>query len=441
MTVALGIGPAATEAPAQTVTPARVVATWPAGPLEVRLAFDGPVDPTVAAKLVGTSIRFNLEHRTVDRWRREGARPPSSPPGALRVAGSKLEDGGQTLVLATDPHPREAVYRLDLPDPTSGGRPAPVDYDLTGISAIWDTGEEGAPPAWSGWWPELDPEASRRQTRGSAEHERGFALLAKPGRLTLSTLVVLPPGPVKLRVASTVPLEGTLGGENPSTMGKDRLEFAFESTGDPTDLTLIIPTQRSQGPPRLNVTYTVGDDPAERALTREAQVVPWAPSVPPAPAEAPAPPFELSGGDPARGEAVFLGEQAKCSACHKVGGKGGTVGPDLTNQAGRKLADVYRDVADPSATINPEFVAFTVATKDGRVVVGVVRAEGFDAIRVVDTDAKATEVRRSDIEEFRASPTSIMPVGLVGVLGEDKLRDLLAFLTSRPGSGPPAAKP
>ena len=51
---------------------------------------------------------------------------------------------------------------------------------------------------------------------------------------------------------------------------------------------------------------------------------------------------------------------------------------------------------------------------------------------MTDTDAKSTVVRRDEIEEFRPSSTSIMPVGLAGALGDGPLRDLLAFLTHPP---------
>jgi putative heme-binding domain-containing protein len=77
-------------------------------------------------------------------------------------------------------------------------------------------------------------------------------------------------------------------------------------------------------------------------------------------------------------------------------------------------------------------VAYTVALKDGRVLVGIVRTEGADSIRVTDTDAKTTVIHRAEIEEFRPSATSIMPVGLMGTLGEGPLRDLLSFLTQPP---------
>ena len=103
---------------------------------------------------------------------------------------------------------------------------------------------------------------------------------------------------------------------------------------------------------------------------------------------------DLAGGDPARGQTIFNGEQARCSQCHAFRGQGGKVGPDLTEIGKKGRAEIYRAIAAPSAAIEPEFTSYSVATKNGQVVVGVVRAEGADAIRVTDTNAHATLIPR-----------------------------------------------
>jgi len=139
---------------------------------------------------------------------------------------------------------------------------------------------------------------------------------------------------------------------------------------------------------------------------------------------------DLGGGVAKRGEKLFFSEQARCSQCHAFGGRGGTVGPDLTSVGRKGKEQIYRSIAAPSAEIAPEYVPYTVATRDGRVLAGIVRAEGADAIRVTDAGAKSTTLRRDEIDQIRPSGTSIMPVGLAGGLGEAGVRDLIAFLTS-----------
>jgi putative heme-binding domain-containing protein len=73
-------------------------------------------------------------------------------------------------------------------------------------------------------------------------------------------------------------------------------------------------------------------------------------------------------------------------------------------------------------------MTYTVASKDGRVMAGVVRAVGAETIQVTDTSAKMTMIARAEIDQIRPSGNSIMPVGLAAVLGPSNLRDLIAFL-------------
>src|SRR5262249_22223436 len=125
---------------------------------------------------------------------------------------------------------------------------------------------------------------------------------------------------------------------------------------------------------------------------------------------------ELKGGDWARGRALFYGEPSKCSTCHRVRGRGGEIGPDLSNLIHRDYTSVYRDVHAPSAAINPDYVAHAVALKDGRVLQGTLRTEG-DRLIVGDTGGLQTVVARSEVEATSPSAVSIMPEGLDTALG------------------------
>ncbi len=53
----------------------------------------------------------------------------------------------------------------------------------------------------------------RTLTRGSKRHADGLALLAKPGRLVLGTLVRLPKGSVTVRIESSQPIEEAMLGD------------------------------------------------------------------------------------------------------------------------------------------------------------------------------------------------------------------------------------
>jgi len=419
--------------------PPRVIEAWAADPFEARVAFDRPVSPALAGAVVGRTIAFD-ESRTRKTALVSGKTVSADARGTLKVTAARLDDGGRTLVMTTDPHPRAGTYTLELP-PLGAGGPTRVEYDLTGVEVAWDDGTENARPAWTGWWPSLDPADVRKAVAGAAGPERGLALLEKPGRLSLTTLVTLPRGRVTLGVVSSSPADATLGGEEPTSRVENAAKlklprFVTESTGEPTLLTLVVTRRAGDPPAAFGVELTQAGDSASKPVApvgRDRLSLPWAP---PTPASPPPPENvpDLTGGDPRKGLVVFAGNEAKCANCHKARGQGGNVGPDLDNQVGRDRKDVYRDIYEPSARIHPDYVPYTLALKDGRVVVGTVRAEGADAVRVTDTEARSVVIPRKEIEEFRPSATSIMPVGLVGAIGEERLRDLIAFLTT------PAAK-
>jgi putative heme-binding domain-containing protein len=424
---------------------------WPAGPFEVRVAFDTPLDPGVIKVASGRLIPFEEEASVLQQAKpnkkAKKARPsrvvlPASHRGTLRIAAARLDDDGRTLVLFTDPQPRVATYSLHLTGIRAPGQPAPGEsidlmYGLGGVEAAWSEKRGPAAPTWSDWWPDLDPGIVRQLTRGSLMHERSLALLSRPGQLELRTLVVPPKGRHTLRLVSNVALAASIGGENVVAVAVPdigyKIDHAVDFAGEPIDLTVTLPTGVGGKPTRLKASYFKDENSKDVRLAHERLLLPWASINPPTPAEPPLLPPAMAGGDPAKGEAVFFGAQAKCSSCHSIGGKGGTAGPELGHQFERPSAEVYRDIADPGVWINPDYVAYTVALKDGRVLVGIVRAEGADTIRVTDTDARSTVVRRGQIEEFRPSSTSIMPVGLAGAIGDGPLRDLLAYLTSPPG--------
>lgn len=438
----LALGAAAAASACATVAAGaeepRVVAVWPSGPLEVRVAFDRPLAKVLEEALVGKTIRLDPSAGSL-AGPNTACPPASVSETGPAIAAVRRQDDGTLLVLATDPHSRPGVYCLRLPTPGASVTTLPssgqdVAYDLSGVEASWDDGSNDAKPAWTGWWPSLDPDVTRKLTRGSREHERALAFLEKPGRLTLRTLVTLRQGAVKVRIQSSQPLvEAALGAENAALDGDGAnpmaAEFSLDAPGDPLFLTIVARTGQGGKPVTLTATLQEQSS-ASKPIGRELLSVPWSPPAPPVPAAPPAPP-DFTGGDPKRGEALFFGDTAKCAGCHQISGKGQKVGPDLTNVFQRPAAEVYRDIAEPSAVIRFEYVPYTLAVKDGRVLAGIVRADGADAVRLTDTEAKTTVIPRTEIEELRPTATSVMPVGLVGAIGEARMRDLMAFLMKR----------
>ena len=140
----------------------------------------------------------------------------------------------------------------------------------------------------------------------------------------------------------------------------------------------------------------------------------------------------IVGGDFERGRSLFFSDQLKCSTCHRIRSEGGAIGPDLSNLVSRDAASVLRDIKDPNASINPDYVAYNVSLNDGNELTGFIRAQDNASIQLIGVDGKETQFRPTEVKEMRVSSVSLMPTGLVDGLKDEQMRDLLTFLLNEP---------
>jgi len=137
----------------------------------------------------------------------------------------------------------------------------------------------------------------------------------------------------------------------------------------------------------------------------------------------------LSGGEPERGRSIFFGKKVGCAACHRIGGQGGQIGPDLTKiGAIRSGRDLLESIALPSSTFAQGYENYLVQTTDGLVLGGLIARQSAETLVLLDASGNETRVRKDQIEEMRRQATSIMPEGLDRALTAEEMRDLLAFL-------------
>jgi uncharacterized protein len=137
-------------------------------------------------------------------------------------------------------------------------------------------------------------------------------------------------------------------------------------------------------------------------------------------------PLLKEGGDSTRGKVVF---QEQCSKCHRYGTTGGQVGPDLTGTAAIPRSELLTHIIDPSRSVEGNFVQYTVATKDGRMINGLLSSETKTSVELTDAEAKRQVVLREDIDEMAVSKKSLMPEGFEKQVSTDDIKNLLAFLT------------
>lgn len=139
-----------------------------------------------------------------------------------------------------------------------------------------------------------------------------------------------------------------------------------------------------------------------------------------------------SGGDREAGERVFFATTSTCSQCHRIDGRGGNVGPDLSviaRTANRE--QIIRSIVAPSESIAPQFQGWEAKTKSGEVITGLqghLRTDGGATILMFD--GKERRLRGEEIASFRAMQESVMPEGLAALFSVEEFRDLVAYLDS-----------
>ncbi|MBI3415921.1 MAG: c-type cytochrome, partial [Verrucomicrobia bacterium] len=141
---------------------------------------------------------------------------------------------------------------------------------------------------------------------------------------------------------------------------------------------------------QFSLTYSTDRDPTERPVSLDYYWAPWAPTNQISSAVT-----QRTGvgvGDWQHGRELFFSDQVQCAKCHRVRGEGATVGPDLSNLVFRDAASVLRDIREPSAAINPDYVTYNVTRTDGESFTGFIRANERDALRVIGADGKEVVV-------------------------------------------------
>lgn len=141
--------------------------------------------------------------------------------------------------------------------------------------------------------------------------------------------------------------------------------------------------------------------------------------------------FALKGGDAERGRSLFFGKpEISCVRCHKIGGVGGEVGPDLSQIAKEKdRLYLLEAIVAPSKSIAKNFESVVIHDSDGRIHTGVLKAKTDETTTLLTAEGKLVEIKNADIEE-QSQGKSAMPEDLPTKMTAMELRDLVEYLSS-----------
>jgi len=131
-----------------------------------------------------------------------------------------------------------------------------------------------------------------------------------------------------------------------------------------------------------------------------------------------------------QGKAMY--QAVTCSRCHSIQGEGGNIGPDLT-QLGTRFSrkDILEAIIDPNKVISDQYAATQFQLKNGRSLVGRLVNEDKE-FYYISQNPYSPEVlekisKKMVISKKYASVSTMLP-GLINPLGEEELKDLMAFL-------------
>jgi cytochrome c oxidase cbb3-type subunit 3 len=178
-------------------------------------------------------------------------------------------------------------------------------------------------------------------------------------------------------------------------------------------------------------TEMIGADP-QRVLDKEIwQVLAYVRTLAAVPAAAPT-------GDAANGERLF---RANCNSCHRVNGRGGQLGPDLSRiGSARPRTGLAAKVRGTSAFIRPGYEPVTLVTRDGERLRGVRKNEDEFSIQIMDMRERLQGYLKTNLTDVTIDKQSVMPAYGSDRLADRDLDDLLRYLTTLRGAAETATR-
>jgi len=138
-------------------------------------------------------------------------------------------------------------------------------------------------------------------------------------------------------------------------------------------------------------------------------------------------------GDPRQGRSVF--GRGTCSSCHVLDGRGGRVGPDLSDLGSRStLEEIIESIITPDAMLAEGFETTILTAKDGTPHLGYVVADSPDSITIKDSAGQSHEIAKEELVSRQTQTFSMMPP-FGDLLSSQQIADLAAFLISQKQGG------
>lgn len=140
-------------------------------------------------------------------------------------------------------------------------------------------------------------------------------------------------------------------------------------------------------------------------------------------------------GTASRGQAIVAGK-GNCLTCHRIGGEGSRVAPDLTDIGAARTAEaIHRTLVEPTSGMMPINRPVRIVTRDGRTLTGRRLNEDTYTVQVIDQQERLHSFAKSDLRSYVVETASTMPSYATALTG-DELADVIAYLLTLKGNQP-----
>ncbi len=133
-------------------------------------------------------------------------------------------------------------------------------------------------------------------------------------------------------------------------------------------------------------------------------------------------------GDATRGKEIFFGK-GECANCHTTSGKGGFLGPDLSDYGSALSAKAIRDeIIKPKRTELTGYRSAVITHRSGDRIEGIIRNEDNFSVQLLTRDGAFHFIQKSDLQAIELPGQSPMPTNYQERLAPGELNDLVSFL-------------
>ena len=142
----------------------------------------------------------------------------------------------------------------------------------------------------------------------------------------------------------------------------------------------------------------------------------------------------LDNGDGSSGARVFFSNRYQCASCHRIEGRGGVYGPDLSRVGSNQGKErIIESILNPDGIVAPYYVGYEVTTEDGDLFVGRwdKLIDSKRHLQMVIANGERVRIPYKEIDEQKILEHSLMPSKLHDTMSSTEFRDLIQYLSDQ----------